>query len=241
MADGNFLKKATLNLMTNPTPKPLRDSKKDRWKKAQKHEAEFWQGPNAMPFQIERVATRYHPLLRKFEIKARDKVQILEVGSGPTCATQILPTKNKIFLDPLMRVYQPLCPPETAGRQVCAMGEGLPFADRKFDFVFSFNVLDHVQSPERFVAELVRVTRPGGKVVVGVYTHPRIFAVVRNLIERILPLFGEVAHPYFISRQALVQLLENQGLKTEKTVQVYAPSRQPSLHRQDWGVISARQ
>ena len=193
-----------------------------------------------MPHQIERVATRYHPLLRQFEKEAANGAEVLEVGSGPTCATQILPTAHKVFLDPLMRVYQPLCPPETAGRQVCATGEGLPFGEGRFDLVFSFNVLDHVQSPERFVAELIRVTRPGGKVVVGVYTHPRIFAVVRNFIERRLPLFGEVAHPYFISRQALVHLLESEGLRTEEVVQVYAPTHRPALHRQDWVVITTR-
>ena len=226
--------------MTDRIPLSLRDVKKNRWKKAQRHEAEFWQAPNAMPHQIERVATRYHPLLRRFENEARIGVQILEVGSGPTCATQILPTTHKVFLDPLMRVYRPLCPPETGGRQVCAMGEGLPFAEGRFDLVFSFNVLDHVQSPERFVAELIRVTRPGGKVIVGVYTHPRIFAVVRNFIERILPRFGEVAHPYFISRQALVRLLESEGLRTEEVVQVYAPSHRPAFHRQDWVAITTR-
>ena len=226
--------------MTDPIPLSLRDVKQDRWKKAQQHEADFWQAPNAMPHQIERVATRYHPLIRRFEKEARNGVQVLEVGSGPTCATQILPTTHKVFLDPLMRVYQPLCPPETAGRQVCATGEELPFGEGRFDLVFSFNVLDHVQSPERFVAELIRVTRPGGKVVVGVYTHPRIFAVVRNFIERRLPLFGEVAHPYFISRQALVHLLEGEGLRTEEVVQVYAPTHRPALHRQDWVVITTR-
>ena len=226
--------------MTDRIPLSLRDVKKNRWKKAQRHEAEFWQAPNAMPHQIERVATRYHPLLRRFENEARIGVQILEVGSGPTCATQILPTTHKVFLDPLMRVYRPLCPPETGGRQVCAMGEGLPFAEGRFDLVFSFNVLDHVQSPERFVRELIRVTRPGGKVIVGVYTHPRIFAVVRNFIERILPRFGEVAHPYFISRQALVRLLESEGLRTKEVVQVYAPSHRPAFHRQDWVAITTR-
>ena len=226
--------------MTGPIPRSLRDVKQDRWKKAQQHEADFWQAPNAMPHQIDRVATRYHPLIRRFEKEAANGVQVLEVGSGPTCATQILPTTHKVFLDPLMRVYQPLCPPETAGRQVCATGEELPFGEGRFDLVFSFNVLDHVQSPERFVAELIRVTRPGGKVVVGVYTHPRIFAVVRNLIERRLPLFGEMAHPYFISRQALVHLLEGEGLRTEEVVQVYAPTHRPALHRQDWVVITTR-
>lgn len=41
-------------------------------------------------------------------------------------------------------------------------GEALPFADDSFDFVTSFQTLEHVGDPGQVVAEMVRVTRPGG-------------------------------------------------------------------------------
>jgi len=46
-------------------------------------------------------------------------------------------------------------------------GLHLPFPDRHFDSVGALNVLEHVEEPEAFLAELVRVTRPGGRVVVS--------------------------------------------------------------------------
>jgi ubiquinone/menaquinone biosynthesis C-methylase UbiE len=40
----------------------------------------------------------------------------------------------------------------------------LPVASERVDVAFSSNVLEHVPDPERMLAEMVRVTRPGGMV-----------------------------------------------------------------------------
>ena len=43
-----------------------------------------------------------------------------------------------------------------------AVGEELPFPDESFDVVYSANVLEHTNDPERVVAESLRVLKPGG-------------------------------------------------------------------------------
>ena len=53
-------------------------------------------------------------------------------------------------------------------------GTTLPFPDNHFDAVGALNVLEHVEKPEAFIKELVRVTKPGGKVVVS---SPNFFRV----------------------------------------------------------------
>jgi SAM-dependent methyltransferase len=45
-------------------------------------------------------------------------------------------------------------------------GETIPFRDGEFDLVISFQVLEHVDDPDRFLAEARRVTRPGREVLV---------------------------------------------------------------------------
>ena len=45
---------------------------------------------------------------------------------------------------------------------VQGIGEHLPFADASVDLVVSLQVLEHVQEPERVLAEIDRVLRPGG-------------------------------------------------------------------------------
>jgi SAM-dependent methyltransferase len=49
-----------------------------------------------------------------------------------------------------------------------AVGEALPFEDRSFDVVFSHEVLEHVRDDRRCAAEMVRVTQPGGHIIIFV-------------------------------------------------------------------------
>lgn len=46
-------------------------------------------------------------------------------------------------------------------------GQHLPFPDKHFASVGALNVLEHVEAPEAFIPELVRVVEPGGRVVVS--------------------------------------------------------------------------
>jgi SAM-dependent methyltransferase len=45
------------------------------------------------------------------------------------------------------------------------VGEHIPFADDTFDLVFSNEVIEHVQNDAHYAAEMARVTRPGGRIV----------------------------------------------------------------------------
>jgi ubiquinone/menaquinone biosynthesis C-methylase UbiE len=49
-----------------------------------------------------------------------------------------------------------------------AAGEALPFADASFDTVVCWDVIEHVQNPERVLSEIARVLRPGGTALVTV-------------------------------------------------------------------------
>lgn len=90
-------------------------------------------------------------------------------------------------------------PNAARARQVCPHvqlydGRTLPFPDGHFATVGTLNVLEHVDEPEAFLAELVRVAAPGGRLVVsspnflrvvGPGYHPRMRGLVqkwRNLV-----------------------------------------------------------
>ena len=49
---------------------------------------------------------------------------------------------------------------------VQAVGEALPFAENAFDVVFSHEVIEHVRDDRQAVAEMARVTAPGGRIVI---------------------------------------------------------------------------
>ena len=49
---------------------------------------------------------------------------------------------------------------------VVADVQQLPFVDASFDLVVSLDTLEHVPNPNRGLAELVRVTRPRGRLII---------------------------------------------------------------------------
>jgi len=55
---------------------------------------------------------------------------------------------------------------QRAAGVVQSPGERLPFASGTFDLLFSHEVLEHVDDDRACAKEMVRVTRPGGRVVV---------------------------------------------------------------------------
>ena len=54
----------------------------------------------------------------------------------------------------------------SASTDVVCVGEDLPFASDQFDFVFCFAVLEHTKRPWLAVDELIRVTKPGGQLMI---------------------------------------------------------------------------
>ena len=51
---------------------------------------------------------------------------------------------------------------------VNATGEAMPYADGSFDLALCWDVVEHVNDAERLIAELGRVVRPGGRVLLTV-------------------------------------------------------------------------
>ncbi|HZD11650.1 MAG TPA: class I SAM-dependent methyltransferase [Candidatus Binatia bacterium] len=55
---------------------------------------------------------------------------------------------------------------EVASGVVVGVGEMLPFPTATFDFVFSNEVIEHVVDDRRYAIEMVRVARPGGRILI---------------------------------------------------------------------------
>lgn len=95
---------------------------------------------------------------------------VLDVGAGPPQFAEAFLAAGSRYValdaDPAaLRVPRPAGTTAVAGR-----GELLPVRDGSVDVCFSSNLVEHVPAPWEFARELVRVTRPGGLVVVS-YTN----------------------------------------------------------------------
>jgi len=116
-----------------------------------------------------------------------------------------------------------------------SVGETLPFADGAFDLVFSHEVLEHVSDDVLCAREMVRVTRPGGRIVIfvpnrwyffethGIYWHgeyhfgnkPLVNWLPNTLRNRLAP------HVRAYTVRGLRQLFVNQPVRVVTHTQIY--------------------
>lgn len=90
---------------------------------------------------------------KKFFRRFGPGLRLLNVGSGPT---RLHPDVINVDLFPFRHV------------DVLADATHLPFRDGTFDAVCSDQLLEHVPRPSDVVAEILRVTKPGGMIYLGV-------------------------------------------------------------------------
>ena len=128
-----------------------------------------------------RTSRRVRDLLESFQPINPD-ARVIEVGSGAHGLIFCFGSQHGFGVDPLAVSYVSLFPRWQRGAQtVAAVGESLPFADGSFDVVLCDNVVDHAESPERIVSELVRILVPGGLLYFTVNVHHRVYAVAAGV------------------------------------------------------------
>jgi SAM-dependent methyltransferase len=101
--------------------------------------------------------------------------RILDVGCGPRGSLDWAAgvAAACVGLDPLADAYRELGTDDHAMDYVNGVAERMPFPDASFDVVGTFNSLDHVDDVPRAVAEIARVLRPGGHLLlVTDVNHP---------------------------------------------------------------------
>jgi SAM-dependent methyltransferase len=143
--------------------------------------------------------------------------RVLDVGSadGPSVGWLTAPQKVSLDLDP--RGLRP-----QGG--VCGSVLALPFADRAFEVVGAFDVVEHCDPEDVALAELHRVLAPGGRLLLSVpayqwawsdhdvanghhrrYTRPRAVAAVRAAgFDVVRATYGFAAvFPAFVAERAV--------------------------------------
>ena len=104
---------------------------------------------------------RYRGLLELAAPALHADARVLDVGCGSGNLLAKLPPCRAFGVDVEPAILR------DRGRCAGGAAEALPFHAGAFDVVFCSEVIEHVPDPDRLVAELRRVLRPGGVAVVS--------------------------------------------------------------------------
>lgn len=102
---------------------------------------------------------------------------VLEIGTGMGYGVEVVaPSAKRYVTIDKSCAYNVELP---ANAEFCQMAvPPLKFADESFDFVISFQVIEHIEQDRKFVAEVSRVLRKGGMFIVSTPNAP--MSLTRN-------------------------------------------------------------
>ena len=102
---------------------------------------------------------------------------VLEIGTGMGYGVEVVaPAADKYVTIDKSCAYNVELPANAEFRQMTV--PPLDFADESFDYVISFQVIEHIKNDKEFVAEASRVLRKGGKFIVSTPNAP--MSLTRN-------------------------------------------------------------
>ncbi|HLU39704.1 MAG TPA: class I SAM-dependent methyltransferase [Planctomycetota bacterium] len=101
---------------------------------------------------------------------------VLEIGCGAGGMLKPLARFGAVYGIDIATEYVQVCAEHGLARMVAGSGDALPFADRTFDLVALFDVIEHIPDERATLAEVRRVLKPGGTVFVSVPAYQFLFS-----------------------------------------------------------------
>jgi SAM-dependent methyltransferase len=166
----------------------------------------------------------YHqPIISALEaaLGASTGPEVLNVGSGPFFElTQIDAREKRVTLCDIdsrsIELARELHGDRLAGSDIVAPDAPLPYPNDRFDLVVSMDVIEHLPAPAPWLAEILRVTRPGGTVFLTTpnYASRSLIALEGTALELVARAQGfsrKDLHPSKMNPERLRELLVGAG------------------------------
>ncbi|WP_372410359.1 methyltransferase domain-containing protein [Streptomyces luteireticuli] len=134
--------------------------------------ADVWRRADAAKQFLDRAAAELAPLKRELDalLPIGRGSHVLDVGCGTGAdvrglAARVGPGGRAVGIDSSRESVERARAAGPSAEFRHGDAEALPFADGSFDAVRAERVIEHVEDPQRAVKEMLRVTKPGGRVL----------------------------------------------------------------------------
>jgi ubiquinone/menaquinone biosynthesis C-methylase UbiE len=162
------------------------------------------------------MANRWDPShLKRIDrhLPIRPGHRVLEVGCGQGHLTKALAQRGVdiVGIDANPRA------PEVSGNGLVRhmQAESLGFGDETFDFIFSVHAIEHIPPLEEALAEMVRVLKPGGRILFIYPAEPirGMYAIPTSVILHGTPFKARQVHCHKLSPSKVREMFEPMGLR----------------------------
>ena len=195
--------------------------KNNRWIKAQQAEKSFWiqesQTPQYIDISGETRSNSVTQELAYFDLGVVENHLsnakcVVEVGCGPIGLIHFIRTPAlRIGIDPLIFAMERAGYRDRRGvLRLESTGETIPLSSDKADLVICYNVLDHCESPDQVLAEIYRILRPGGILLLQLHTIRELAAKFGTILSWLDP-----PHPFHFSKSQVFHLAHAAGFDLE--------------------------
>jgi SAM-dependent methyltransferase len=161
----------------------------------------------------------WHELAKK-QLGDLEGVRVLEIGCGRGAFAKYLVERGADLTAcdfSAAAVRQAAALVSGRARTMVADIQELPFEDEAFDLVVSLETLEHVIDPDRALAELVRATRRGGRLIVTTPNYLSLVGLYRAGMALAGRTYSEVGqpinHPLFLASR--VRKLKRLGCRID--------------------------
>lgn len=111
----------------------------------------------------------------------------------------------------------------------------MKYEDNSFDFVWACESGEHMPDKVKYVEEMARVLKPGGRIVIATWcqreTPPEFDAQERKTLDY---LYGEWTHPYFISIEEYSRIMKATGKLSDVITDDWAVQTIPAWRHSVW-------
>ena len=206
------------------------------WTEAQTAELRYWEERKRWCESVKGMLDYLVYLANGFAVTGSVLADIpaascLEVGVGPFGIGSLVfharPDAKIVGLEPLPRISIACSEPglntyvEGLSRRVQyvqVQGEHMPFDDRHFDVVACHNVIDHCADPRQVIGEIRRVLKPGGVLLLNLFTFSRMGRLKFESNRRLHPTLDLfVEHPWSYTPDSIAELVSSLGFAIERT------------------------